>query len=137
MKRLKIPILLCVCCILLCSCTNDRTQYYKQRISSYEEIALYASDKYATQDGSRACILLSDISDKVLSESIFIAQEKFTYIWIENNNVIFWNNEMKTLGLIYSEDISSAIKDIKAWYNGFEAQKINSRFCLIGQLSAV
>lgn len=137
MKKILIPALLCICCILLCSCTNGEIQYYEQRISSYEEIAHYALENYATVDGSRACVLLSDIQDENLSESILIAKEKFTYIWIENNSVIFWNNEMKTLGLIYSEDIRGAIKDIKAWYNGFEAEKINSKCCLIGQLSAI
>ncbi len=137
MKKLWIPALLLICCIIFCSCANNETPYYEQRLSSYEEIAHYALENYATQDGSRACVLLSDISDKSLSDSILIAEEKFTYIWIENNSVIFWNNEMKTLGLIYSGDIRKATKDIKAWYNGLETERINSRCCLIGQLSAI
>ena len=132
MKKILIPTLLCMCCILLCSCTNEKTQYYEQRISSYEEIAIYALENYANPDGSRVCVLLSDISDKSLSERILIAEEKFTYIWIENNSVIFWDDEMKTEGLVYSENPKRCIKDIQEWHNGQESKKISKNLYLIG-----
>ena len=101
---------------MLCSCGNDRTKYYEERISSYEAIAEYALQNYASSDGSRVSIKLSDITENSLSKDIIVAEEKFTYIWIENNSVIFWNDEMKTLGLVYSDNAKSAIKDIEEWY---------------------
>lgn len=94
MKKILVIVLVCVLCIMLCSCGNDRTKYYEERISSYEAIAEYALQNYASSDGSRVSIKLSDITENSLSKDIIVAEEKFTYIWIENNSVIFWNDEI-------------------------------------------
>ena len=133
MKKILVIVLVCVLCIMLCSCGNDRTKYYEERISSYEAIAEYALQNYASSDGSRVSIKLSDITENSLSKDIIVAEEKFTYIWIENNSVIFWNDEMKTLGLVYSDNAKSAIKDIEEWYSDLEKEKVNNNCYLIGQ----
>ena len=124
MKKILVIVLVCVLCIMLCSCGNDRTKYYEERISSYEAIAEYALQNYASSDGRRVSIKLR-------------AEEKFTYIWIENNSVIFWNDEMKTLGLVYSDNAKSAIKDIEEWYSDLEKEKVNNNCYLIGQLNGI
>ncbi len=137
MKRILVIVLVCVLCIMLCSCGNDRTKYYEERISSYEAIAQYALQNYAGSDGSRVSIELSDITENSLSKDILVAEESFTYIWIENNSVIFWNDEMKTLGLVYSDNAKSAIKDIEEWYSDLEKEKVNNNCYLIGQLNGI
>ena len=137
MKRILVGVLHCVLCIMLCSCGNDRTEYYEKRISSYEAITQYALQNYASSDGSRVCIELSDIIENSLSKDILVAEERFSYIWIENNSVIFWNDEMKTLGFIYSDNANSAIKDIEEWYSGLEKEKVNNNCYLIGQLNGI
>ena len=137
MKKILVIVLVCVLCIMLCSCGNDRTKYYEERISSYEAIAEYALQNYASSDGSRVSIKLSDITENSLSKDIIVAEEKFTYIWIENNSVIFWNDEMKTLGLVYSDNAKSAIKDIEEWYSDLEKEKVNNNCYLIGQLNGI
>ena len=83
------------------------------------------------------CVLLSDITDEGLSQSISVAEETFTYIWIENNSVIFWNDEMKQLGLVYSDNAKSTIKDIEEWYDNLEKEKVNNNCYLIGQLNGI
>ncbi len=137
MKRILIVVLQCVLCIMLCSCGNERTDYYEKRISSYEAITQYALQNYSSSDGSRVCIKLSDIIENGLNEDILIAEERFLYIWIENNSVVFWNDETKTLGLIYSDSAKSAIKDMEEWYSGLEKEKINNNCYLIGQLNGI
>ena len=137
MKKILVVVLVCVLCIMVCSCGNDRTKYYEKRISSYEAIAEYALQNHASSDGSRVFIKLSDITENSLSNDIIVAEEKFTYIWIENNSVIFWNDEMKTLGLVYSDNAKSAIKDIEAWYSDLEKEKVNNNCYLIGQLNGI
>ena len=136
MKRVVV-VLQCILCMLLCSCGEDRTDYYEERISSYEAVAQYALQHYASSDGSRMCVLLSDITDEGLSQSISVAEETFTYIWIENNSVIFWNDEMKQLGLVYSDNAKSTIKDIEEWYDDLEKEKVNNNCYLIGQLNGI
>lgn len=123
--------------IMFCSCGEDRTQYYEENISSYEKISQYALQNYAAQDGSRVNIYLSDFEEESLSQSVLVAEEKFTYIWIENNSVIFWNDEMKTLGLVYSENIKSTIEDIEKWYDDLDKEKINNNWYMIGQLNHI
>lgn len=137
MKRIWIVVLHCVLCIMLCSCGNDRTEYYEERISSYEAIAQYALQNYADSDGSRVSIELSDITENSLSKDILVAEEKFTYIWIEEDSVIFWNDEMKTLGFVYSDNAISAVKDIEEWYDDLEKEKVNNNCYLIGQLNSI
>ena len=136
MKRILVVVLQCLLCTMLCSCGEDRTEYYEERISSYEIIAQYALQNYASSDGSVVCVSLSDITEDNLSQSVLIAEEKFTYIWIENNNIIFWNDETKTLGLVYSDDAKSAIKDIEVWYDDLKKEKVNNNWYLIGQLNS-
>lgn len=137
MKKILVVALLCVFCVLLCSCGSDRVKYYKERISFYEEIAEYALQNYADADGSRVVVSLSDITDESLSQSVLIAEERFSYIWIENNSVIFWNDEMKALGLVYSNNAKKAIEDTEEWYRGLEKEKINKNCYLIGDLKGL
>ena len=137
MKKILVVALLCVFCALLCSCESDRVKYYKERVSSYEEIAEYALQNYADPDGNRVVVSLSDITDESLSQSISVAEKRFSYIWIENNSVIFWNDEMKALGLVYSHNTKQAIKDIEEWYHGLEKEKINKNCYLIGDLYGI
>ena len=42
---------------------------------------------------------------------------------------------MKTLGLVYSDNAKSAIKDIEEWYSDLE--KVNNNCYLIGQLNGI
>ena len=137
MKRILVIVLQCVLCMLLCSCGGDRTEYYEERISSYEEIAQCALQNYASADGSRVSVSLSDITDDSLLQSILVAEEEFSYIWIENNSVIFWNDETKTLGFVCSDNAKSAIKDIEEWYSDLEKEKVNNNCYLIGQLNHI
>jgi len=136
MKRISVVVLQCVLCMIFCSCGNDRTEYYEERIRSYEAIAQYALQNYANPDGSRVCVELDDITDNGLLQSVLVAEEQFTYIWVENSGVIFWNDETKTLGLVYSDNAKSAVKDIEEWYNGLDKEKVNNNCYLIGQLNA-
>ena len=88
MKKISVIVLVCVLCIMLCSCGNDRTKYYEERISSYEAIAEYALQNYASSDGSRVSIKLSDITENSLSKDIIVAEEKFIYNIVQNVNFI-------------------------------------------------
>lgn len=44
---------------------------------------------------------------------------------------------MKTLGLVYSDNAKSAIKDIEEWYSDLEKEKVNNNCYLIGQLNGI
>lgn len=137
MKKLLVVVLQCILCMMLCSCGGDETGYYSERLYAYEAIAEYALDNYAATDGSRVTVNLGEITDVNLAESVLIAEEKFTYIWIENNSVVFWNDETKKLGLVYSENIKSVIKDIEEWYDNMDKAKISKNCYLIGQFNSI
>lgn len=137
MKKVLVVVLQCILCMILCSCGEDRTEYYRERLYAYEAIAQYVLDNYAATDGSVVTIELGEITDANLAQSILVAEEKFTYAWIENNGVVFWNDETKTLGLLYSENAASTIKDIEEWYDDLEKEKISNNCYLIGQLNHI
>lgn len=136
MKKILIVVFLCMLYIALCSRGRYKTEYYEERLSEYETIAKYALQNYSSPDESRVLVMLNDITDENLIQSVQIAKEKFDYIWIENNSVVFWDNEMKKLGLVYSEDVKKSIKKIEEWYAGLSEVKINNNCYLIGQLYA-
>lgn len=67
--------------------------------------------------------------------AIKTVNEEFSYgyLWVTDDYVIFWEDETKYYGLIYSENPLSTIWDIKSdWYEGMEYHRINSNWYEIG-----
>ncbi|MBR3918505.1 MAG: hypothetical protein IKJ59_07190 [Clostridia bacterium] len=136
MKKFTVVCALFVLCVFLSSCNKDYLDYYENNLNDYTAIVQYALENYA-KENERVVVLLSDINDENLVENITVAEEKFSYIWVENNNVIFWDNEMKTLGLLYSEKTNEALDDIEEWYNNIDKERIQKNWYLIGQFNCI
>lgn len=72
-----------------------------------------------------------------MKNSILVVEEKFSYLWIEKNSVIFWNDETKTLGVVCSNDMDEILKSIEEWYNDLDKLKIDNDIYLIGQINHI
>ena len=68
-----------------------------------------------------------------LKDEIDIAKKEFSYLWIEDGNIVFWNDETKVLGLVYSSNPQSYIESLKEWYNGMDSERINENWYTVGQ----
>lgn len=80
-------------------------------------------------------LLWADVSvEKSISK---LSEMDFDYIWVSSDYVIFWKDEMKTYGILYSDSPNSAIIQLKSWYYGMEYNKIEKNWYEIGQLSSI
>lgn len=59
--------------------------------------------------------------------------KEFNYMWVTEDYVIFWEDETKYYGLVYSENPLSTIWNMKSdWYESMEYHRINSNWYEIG-----
>lgn len=57
----------------------------------------------------------------------------YNYVWVSKNEVVFWNDETKTYGILYSKDFVETKKSIEKWYKEIEFKRINSNWYEIGR----
>ena len=135
-------ILFLVLSIVMCGCEKSKkTQEISENIEAYETIAEIALEdfqdeehKCESDDGTRWVIMLSEFSEyDNLKDEIDIAEKEFSYLWIEDGNIVFWNDETKVLGLVYSSNPQSYIESLKEWYNGMDSERINENWYTVGQ----
>lgn len=54
-------------------------------------------------------------------------------IWVKEDAVIFWDDETKHYGLVYSENALSTVWDIRNdWYEGMHYHRINANWYEVG-----
>lgn len=143
MKRIVNGIvLLLVLAIVMCGCEKStKTQELSENIEAYEKIAEIAlkdfqdeEHKCESDDGTLYVIMLYEFSKyENIKDVIDIAEKEFSYLWIEDGNVVYWNGETKVLGLVYSSNPKNYIKSLEEWYKGMDSEKINENWYVVGQ----
>ncbi len=117
---------------------DERSIYYAERADAYREVAEYVMATYVPEEGEHVTVSLYDISgDAQLEESLAVVMEKFSGVWVQETSVLFWNDETKTLGLIYSTKMRKDLKSLKEWYHHVDTMKIEKDLYLIGQFNAL
>ncbi len=66
-----------------------------------------------------------------------ISEFDLDYIWVSDEYVIFWQDEIKQYGILYSSSASSVIKQLKTWYNEMDYYKLEKNWYEIGQLDTI
>ncbi len=106
-------------------------EYYNKLSSEDEHITLFIYDDYF-EDYTNNCKVNLNAEQKDALKSV---NEKFGKgcLWVTENSVVFWRDETKYYGLVYSENPLSTIRDMKSeWYNSLEYHRINSNWYEIG-----
>lgn len=152
MKRCMVIFLSMALLLSLCACNkeeNDILKNNKIHFSSVAEFALsyYSENKNSSDEHITLVFDNGDITDgeKVLditnelSASIkTVADSDFDYLWVAENYVIFWKDETKYYGLLWSESATDIIKTMKnEWFSSIEHNKIDDDWYEIGVLSAI
>lgn len=104
-------------------------EYYREPPSEDGRKTLGIRDGYLTDytDGSE--LKLNDEQNKFLET----VKEDFDFLWVTEDNVIFWRDETKYYGLIYSDNPLSDILEMKSdWYKTLDYHRINSHWYEIG-----
>lgn len=140
-KIMGVLVLFIACLFVMCACSKSReTLELYDNIEAYETIAETAlrdfqdEEHFYNTDSERYIVYLSEFTVYTeLSSSVDIVKGKFSYLWIENGNVVFWNDETKVLGLVYSSNPKEYIKELMEWYKDMDSEKINEKCYTVGQ----
>ena len=114
---------------------NVAMKYYTELTDKDDRITLLTYD-----DHMKVSNYKNPLEDRVvvnLSEeeksAIKTIDKEFDYMWVTKDYVIFWEDETKYYGLIYSKNPLSTIWDIKSdWNEGMEYNRKNSNWYEIG-----
>lgn len=114
---------------------NIAMKYYNELTDKDDRITLLTYDDHLEVSNYK-----NPLEDRVvvnLSEeeksAIKTIDKEFDYMWVTKDYVIFWEDETKYYGLVYSEKPLSTIWDMKTdWYEGMEYHRINSNWYEIG-----
>lgn len=81
-----------------------------------------------------------DLSDDIWAQqnvqasAIAIENQGLTYLWVSDEYVIFWEDERKVYGILYSKNALSVIFEMQHdWYNGMKYKRLASNWYEIGQ----
>ncbi len=104
-------------------------EYYNESYDKDERITLFIHDNYLDTDGST--LTLTDEQNKALET----VRESFGggCLWVTEDTVIFWRDETKYYGLVYSDNPLTAVRKMKSdWYESVEYHRINSHWYEVG-----
>lgn len=147
-KGIYLVTLVLIFCLLFSSCQNksnfNKFDDYKESLNAIAEKAieyynnnndedklLLALNKYETWADSSLENHIDNISD-ISVNNLYL---KNGYLWVSSDYVIFWFDDLKTYGILYSQSASTQIKNIKEWYNDMEYNKLAENWYEIGQLN--
>lgn len=139
MKKIVTNVLLfLVLSIVMCGCGKSvKTQELSENIEAYKKIAEIAIKDFQDEEHKEGTRWIADMSEfreyDDLKTSLDIAEKEFDFLWVENGNVVFWNDETKVLGLVYSANPKSYIKSLEEWYTGMDSERINENWYTVGQ----
>ena len=130
-KLLILPALILITAYVISGCSTQSTRGKElvDNAPSYMHIAEYADANLRTEEYSTSkdhyMVMLSDIADiDEISSDVKVAMQDYTYFWIENSYVQFWNDETKTEGILCTFDSDKGLKELKSWYDGVQTEKL-------------
>lgn len=145
MKRFAL--LLVVVFIILnttaCSTKPQFTDFnkYKSDLQSVVDYSMAYYTENNASDNDHLTLSLSDstwVGEEVENSVQSIMNAGFDFIWVSDQYVIFWNNEMKTFGLLYSRKAKNVISTMRnSWYHPMEYAKIEKDWYEIRQLNSI
>lgn len=77
------------------------------------------------------------VSDEYYDEIVTIVERGFSYAWVEEDYIIFWEDEMKKYGVLFSENPKTAIVSVKKWYKELQSRKLEKNWYEIGALDSI
>lgn len=104
--------------------------------SCYKDNAYSGSATFDFEDGN----ILKDgvvFSEQFVKEIQTIQQNGFSYAWVEENYIIFWEDETRYYGVLFSENPKTALNSVKQWYDELKSKKLDKNWYEIGALNSI
>ncbi len=106
-------------------------EYYNESSVKDDRITLFIHDNYLEDYTNGSTLTLTDEQNKALET----VKESFGggCLWVTEDTVIFWRDETKYYGLVYSDSPLSAVREMKSdWFSSAEYHRINSNWYEVG-----
>ena len=114
---------------------NTSMKYYNELPNKDDRITILTYDDHMEVSNYKNPLednIVINLNEEEKS-AIKTIDKEFDYMWVTKDCVIFWQDETKYYGLVYSENPLSTIWDMKTdWYEGVEYHRINSNWYEIG-----
>lgn len=79
--------------------------------------------------------LTVDASETAIAQVTELRDMGFTYLWVDGDAVIFWDDELHGYGILWSETPRRTIREMRMnWYDRMDSRKLASQWYEIGQL---
>ena len=130
-KFVLLPLLILLTALVINGCVKPsaRGTELAANAQSYMHIAEYADANLRKEEYSvsndRYSVSLKDIADiDEIASDVAVAMKDYSYFWIDESSVTFWNDETKTEGMLCAFNTTKAIKEVKSWYQDVRIEKI-------------
>ena len=130
-KITLLPLLILLAALVFSGCVKPsaRGAELAANAQSYMRIAEYADANLRKKEYSvsndRYSVSLKDIADiDEIASDVAVAMKDYSYFWIDESSVTFWNDETKTEGVLCAFNSTKAIKEVKSWYQDVRIEKI-------------
>lgn len=149
MKRV-LPIVIIVVMLIsfsACSLTKAKFENFADCKADFETVSDFLRSYYMDYDYSGSATF--DFEDGYISKDGFVISEEyaeevktiqqngFTYVWVEEEHIIFWQDESKYYGVLFSEDTKTALRSVKEWYDELKSKKLDKNWYEIGALNSI
>lgn len=106
-------------------------EYYNEEPDKEEYITVFLYDDYFEDYTNDKKVSLTE--KQALLVSALKQEHDAMYLWVYEDSVVFWEDETKYHGLVYSEKPLEIIWDMKTdWYDSLNYSRINSSWYEIG-----
>lgn len=149
MKRILCVFMVAVLLLSFSACAGRKTDFenFSDCKADFETVSNYLRSYYVDYDCSGSATfefvdgeIWKDcfaVSEEYAEEINTIQQNGFTYAWVEEDSVIFWQDETRYYGLLFSEKPKAALKSVKEWYDGLKSKKLDKNWYEIGALDSI
>ena len=137
-KITLLPLLILLAALVISGCVKPsargaelaaNAQCY-MRIAEYADANLRKNEYSVSND--RYSVSLKDIADiDEIASDVAVALKDYSYFWIDESSVTFWNDETKTEGMLCAFNSTKAIKEVKSWYQDVRIEKIADNCYLV------
>lgn len=107
-------------------------EYYNKE--NYSEMIILDIDKSAFEiiDGDKKKNMNDEEKNSLKKICEASYKGHYNFIWVTENYIIFWEDETKMYGVIYTNDFKEVKEEIKKWYDGVQFRKIEEGWYELG-----
>ena len=149
MKRVLPIVIIVIMLISFSACASRKAKFenFADCKADFETVSNFLRSYYMDQDYSGSAtfeFIDGDIwkdslvvSEEYAEELKTLQQNGFTYVWVEKEHTIFWQDETKAYGVLFSENPKAALETVKEWYDGLKSKKLDENWYEIGALDSI